>query len=119
MADDRGQVVEGVRELRVAGCVAVPEPGIVRCDEVEPVGEPVQQRLPHAGRGGESMQEQDRGRVLRAGLAIEDRQAVYADGAVRRATHGCLRSHQGWTGPGVQARAGNATSCRCRRNADG
>ncbi len=29
-ADDSGQVVEGVRELRVAGCVAVPEPGIVR-----------------------------------------------------------------------------------------
>ena len=38
MADDRGQVVEGVRELRVAGCVAVPEPGIVRCDEVEQAG---------------------------------------------------------------------------------
>jgi hypothetical protein len=42
------------------------------------------------------MQEQDRGRILRAGLAIEDRQAVDADGAVRRAIHGCLRSHQGW-----------------------
>ena len=68
MADDRGQVVEGVRELRVAGCVAVPEPGIVGREEVEPVGEPVQQRLPHAGRAGESVQEQDRGRILRAGL---------------------------------------------------
>ena len=41
------------------------------------------------------MQEQDRGRILRSGLAIEDRQAVDVDGAVRRAIHGCLRSHQG------------------------
>jgi hypothetical protein len=36
MADDRGQVVEGVRELRVTGRIAVPEPGIVRCDQAEP-----------------------------------------------------------------------------------
>jgi hypothetical protein len=49
MADDRGQVVEGVRELRRAGCVAVPEPGIIRRDEVEPVGEPVKQ-VRYAGR---------------------------------------------------------------------
>ena len=47
-ADDRGQVVEGVRELGMAGRIAVPEPWIVRRDQVERVSEPVQQRLPHA-----------------------------------------------------------------------
>lgn len=41
------------------------------------------------------MQEQDRGRILRAGLAVEDGQAVDVDGAVRRLVHGYLRSHQG------------------------
>jgi hypothetical protein len=85
IAEHRGQVVEGVRELGVPGCITVPEPGVVRCDQAERVGEPIQQWLPHAGRGGESVQEQDRGRILRSGLAIEDRQAVDVDGAVRRA----------------------------------
>ena len=99
MADDRGQVVEGVRELGVAGRVAVAEAGIVRCDQVEPVGEPVKQRLPHAGRGGESMQEQDRGRIPRAGLAIENRQAADVDGAVRRAVHAFLLAGDGYHHP--------------------
>jgi hypothetical protein len=85
---------KGVRELRVAGCVAVPESRVLRRDEAEPAGEPVQQRLPHPGRGGESVQEQDRRRILRAGLAVEDRQAVDVDRAVRRAVHGCLRPPQ-------------------------
>ena len=49
------------------------------------------------------MQEQNGGRIPRAGLAIEERQPVDVDGAVRRAIHGCLHSPQGWTGPGVQA----------------
>ena len=86
-ADDRGQVVEGVRELRVAGCVAVPEPGIVRCDEVGQAGSP--------SSSGRHMRDDEgnpcRSRIVGASCgpaAQEDGQAVDVDGAVRRAIHG-------------------------------
>jgi len=62
-ADDGGRVIEGVGKLGVAGRVAVPESGIVRCNQAERAGEPVQQRLPHPRGGGKSMQQQDRGDV--------------------------------------------------------
>ena len=94
-ADDSGQVVEGVGELGVAGRVAVPEPGIVRCNQAERAGEPVQQRLPHPRGGGKSVQQQDHGRVWRAGVAVEDLQAVDIGGTVGRSVHGCLRSRGG------------------------
>ena len=38
------------------------------------------------------MQQQDRGRVWRAGVAVEDLQAVDIGGTVGRPVHGCLRS---------------------------
>ena len=44
-ADDSGQVVEGVGKLGRAGRIAVPEPGIVRCNQAELADGPVQQRL--------------------------------------------------------------------------
>ena len=46
--DHLGEVVERVGEYGAVGRVAVTEPGVVRCDQVEGVAQPGQQRLPHA-----------------------------------------------------------------------
>ena len=85
--DDLGQVIEGVGEAGRAGRVAVAETRVVRRDEVELVGQPGQQRLPHPRRGREAVEQQDSGPVGRARLAVEDRHPVDVGRLVDRVAH--------------------------------
>ena len=85
--DDRGQVIEGVGEAGRVGRVAVAETRVVRRDEVEVVGQPRQQRLPHSRGGREAVQQQDGGPVGRARLAVEDRHPVDVGRLVGGAAH--------------------------------
>jgi hypothetical protein len=85
--DDLGQVIEGVGEAGRVGGVAMPETRVVRCDQMEGVGQPCQQRLPHPRGGREAVQQQDGRPVRRSRLAVEDRHSVNVGPLVHRVAH--------------------------------
>ena len=78
-----GQVVEAVVEAVQSRLVAVPESGVVRRHEVEPVGQRRNQVAEHVRGGWESVQQQDGRGIGRTGLAVEDLDAIDLDGLVQ------------------------------------
>ena len=78
-----GQVVEAVVEVLQSRLVAVAEAGVVRRHHVVPVGQRRNQVAEHVRRGREAVQQQDGRGVGRAGLAVEDLDAIDLDGLVQ------------------------------------
>lgn len=76
MSHDLRVVIEAVRELLWIRPIAVPEARVVGSYKVKAIGKARVQRLEHARRRRQSVQQLNRGRVLRARLPIEDRKPV-------------------------------------------
>ena len=86
--DDIREVVEGVIELADGRHRAVAVAGIVRGNDMVPVRQRRDQVAEHVRRGGESVQQQEHGRIGRAGLPVEDVEAVHLDGFMHRGVNG-------------------------------
>ncbi len=82
--DHVGEVGEAVVERIDRRRAGIAEAGIVRRDHVILGGEIGDQVAKHVRGGGEAVQQQDGRRVRRAGLAIEDVEAVDRDASCRR-----------------------------------
>ncbi len=84
-----GDVVEGVCEFFRVWPVAVAEAGIIGRDEVIAIGKAGEKRLEHSRGRGESVEEEKRWRIFRAGFSVEDGEVVYFYSAIRsRVFHG-------------------------------
>jgi hypothetical protein len=103
-----GDAIERVGEVLRVRRIAVAKAGVVRRDEVELPAESRQERLVHARRRREAVQEQERRRAGAPGLAIEDRQAIHGDAAVgdRRRADGAGTSARGHFAAGFFGAAG-------------
>ncbi len=77
--DDGRDVVERVREVLRVRPVAVAKARIVGSDQVIPLGEKREQRLEHAGRRRNPVEEKDRRGARRTGFSVEDLEPVDID----------------------------------------
>ena len=82
LLDHLGQMVEGVVELVHGGHRAVAVAGVVRGHQMELVGQGRDQVAEHVRTGGEAVEQEDDGGVLRPRLAVENIQAVDLHGPV-------------------------------------
>ena len=76
MIHDLGVVVERIRECFRVRPVAVPEARIIGRHQVIAIGKPCEERLEHPRRRWQSVQQQNRRRIFRPGLSVEDRESV-------------------------------------------
>ena len=88
--DDVREVFKGVREGLVIRHAALAEARIIGSHQAKGAGEARNQVPEHVRRSRETVQEQDRGRCLGTGFAVEDVQVVHANGLVM---HRILRAH--------------------------
>src|SRR3989454_8746880 len=86
-ADHLGEAIDDVRDIleRIGEGAARRQVGI---DEAEPVRELRDEIAEHVASGGKAMQQQNRWRVLRPSLAVEDLDAVDIDLPERNRAHG-------------------------------
>src|SRR6202021_668163 len=90
---DLGVVIERVRELPRVWPVTVSEARVVGCNQVEAIGETAQERLEHARRRGQAVQQKKSRRIFRASLSVENGESVHLDRAIKSGIpHGMLRS---------------------------
>jgi hypothetical protein len=73
---DLGAAIERVGEFFRVRPIAVPEPRIIRRDEVIAVGKQGEQGLEHPRRRGKAVQQEQGGRVFRAGLSVKDGEPI-------------------------------------------
>src|SRR5439155_12236370 len=93
MVNDLGEVIERIREFFWVRPVAVPKARVIRRDEVITIGKPGEQRLEHPRRRWQSVQKENRRRILRASLSIKDREPIYLCRAIKsRVFHGTFLS---------------------------
>ena len=93
MIHDFSVVIERVREFFGVWPITVSETGIVRRDQVVAIGETNEKRLEHSRGRRNSVQQQNRRRVLWPCLPVENRQPVDLDRAIKsRMIHGYLLS---------------------------
>src|SRR5580692_8942900 len=76
MAHDLGIVIERVCEFLRIRPVAVSEAWVIGSDQVIAIGKPREKRLEHPRRRGQSVEQENRWRVLGARLSIKDGEAV-------------------------------------------
>jgi hypothetical protein len=72
VSDNLGDVIECKGEVSGIWSVAVSQAGLIGRDKVIAIGTPLQEWLEHPRRGGESVQQQKRRRVLGAGLSVKE-----------------------------------------------
>ena len=65
------------------------EPGVIWRDQVIAIGQLVEQRLKHPGRGREPVQQQDDRCVYGAGLAIKNRESIHCNVSIVRGLFHC------------------------------
>jgi hypothetical protein len=88
-----GDVIERVREVFRVWPVTVSEAGVIRRDEVIVIGQLGEERLEHPRGRRESVQQQKRRRVFRAGLSVKDREPIDLYVAIKDwVLHGALLS---------------------------
>jgi hypothetical protein len=67
----------------------VAEAGVIRRDQVIAIGQPGEKWLKHSRRRRESVQQENRRSIFRAGLSIEDGESIYLNRAIKsRVFHG-------------------------------
>src|SRR5579862_5506908 len=92
-------MIERVGEFLGVRPVAVSEPWVIWRDQVVAIGKTNEERLEHSRRRGNSMQKENRRRVLRPGFPVENRQPVDLNCAIesrmvhRRSLSLCLCQH--------------------------
>src|SRR5579859_2523334 len=97
MVHGLSQMVEGVCESPRVRPVTVSEPGIIRRYQVIAIGKPCEKRLEHPRRRWKAVEQEERFRICRPGLSIEDRKAVDPYCAVKGAIHRWFLSFSlGW-----------------------
>ena len=69
---DLGDVIERVCEFFRIRPVAVSESWVIRSDEMKSIREPGQEWLEHSGRRWQSMEQENRWRILRSRFPIKD-----------------------------------------------
>src|SRR5580693_3382350 len=72
-----GDVIERVRKFFRVWPVTVPEAGVIGRDKVIAIGKLGEERLEHPRGRRESVQQQKRRRVFRAGLSVKDGEPIY------------------------------------------
>ena len=85
--DDIGNVIEGVGELASLRHVRSSEAGQIGRHEMKAIGETGDEVAEHVARARETMEQQERRRVRRARLAVEDIDAIHAGGSVGDSAH--------------------------------
>jgi hypothetical protein len=80
--DDSSEVVEGVVERRRVWSIAVAESWVVGSHQMEVVGQASEERFVHSRGRRKSVQEEQRGRIRAAGLAVEDGELVHINGSI-------------------------------------
>src|SRR4029077_3812444 len=86
--DDARDILERIGEGAAGRHVGLPKPRQVGSDEAEPVRELRDEIAEHVASGGKAVQQQNRWRVLRPSLAIEDLDPVDIDLPERNRAHG-------------------------------
>src|SRR5215813_4529567 len=76
-------VIKGIRKLLRIWPVAVSVARVIWSNKVIAIRKPGKEGFEHSGRCWNSVQQEDGGRVLRAGLSVEDRDSVNLDGSIK------------------------------------
>ena len=93
MIHDLGDVIEGIREFFRVRPVAVSEARVIGRDKMIAIRKAGEERLEHPRRRRESVQEENRRRIFRAGLPVEDGEPINLDSAIKsRVFHGTVLS---------------------------
>src|ERR1700690_359759 len=94
MVHGLSQMVEGVCEFPRVRPVTVSETRIIRRYQVVAIGKPCEKRFEHPRRRWKAVEQENRFRISRPSLAIEDRQAVNLccaiERAIERGIHRCV-----------------------------
>jgi hypothetical protein len=81
-ANSPGEILKGVGELSAGGRIRKSKAGKIRRHDAVSVSEPGDQLAKHVRRSGESVEQQNRGRVRLAGFTVENVAIVDFDLAV-------------------------------------
>src|ERR1700722_14900714 len=93
MIHDLGVVIERIREFLRVRPIAMSEARVIRRDQVITIGKPGQEWLEHPRRRWKSVQQEERRRVFRAGLSVEDGEPIDLCRAIKsRVFHGTFLS---------------------------
>jgi hypothetical protein len=88
-----GDVIEGIREFFRVRPVAVSKAWVIGRDKVMAIRKPSEERLEHPRRRREAVQQENRRRIFRAGLPVENGKPINLDIATKsRVFHGTFLS---------------------------
>src|SRR5437016_4915635 len=90
---DFGDVIEYVCEFFRIRPVAVPESRVIRSDKMKSIRKPGEEWLEHPGRRWQSVEQENRWRILRPRFPIKDCESINLYGAIKsRGFHGTFLS---------------------------